>query len=671
MNLEVFVCTDTETTGLDSNKNEILEVCAIKFNKAGEILGKFYQLCSPMSGEIPEAASNVNGITMEKVAGMPFYLKDQVREKLADFIGECTLIGHNLIGFDSKFLKINPKKMEDTLLMARKMYPRQKNRLQDACKREGIKFNPEEAHSAEYDVLKTIELYLRLKGINIEVQMNMFDKGNQVNFKPTQAYSYSRLNLYKTCPFKWHKQYVECVQEPGYPYFTIGRICHTVAELSALWCYIESFVNKFDAYVKKVGKISASDESKEALINDVKKWSGDDKITRKKIGRYLYNFPSKIREHTKFSGLPELLNEFSEHLNEDDYELPTMPDLETYQEFVQKAKNKEKCDDPAVAKDCEYILNGFYARKDFSLQTGELALAERKLAFNKDWKLLKDWMDGDVFFRGILDLIEYLGDTVAITDYKTSRKMLTSDELKNDMQFKIYILLISHFLPEGAIKRLIIRHDYMRYNKVVEAEVMDYKQVVKEAKSWINDTISEIEEKLIIGPDEFKPNRNQFCGNCFLANENICPLFSKKFINNIDDPETFAVHDVDDCRTAWKRVEANKAEIANLSKKCKDYLKTNDSTVDIDENAKLDFWVEKTEKYNSYDLIKVLIKKKVKITDFMGFFGMTKSNFEKMVNKLKLDFSEEEKKLFISESQKSSFDANTKEEAEEKGYLNI
>jgi len=695
-----YVCVDVETTGLSPESAELIEVCAIRFNDDGQILDKFHHYCSPIDGVISNKITSINGITEEMVKGKPNYFKDGIQKQLAKFIGDTTLIGHNLIGFDHGFIKIDPPDMEDTLIMARQRWRGQKNNLESACKRAKIKFNAKEAHSAEYDVLRTIDLYLFLTGKHV-IQLDVFEENKvekvktdnvekkivqekeeekeedtgealpTAEFLPTQAYSYSRLNLFQTCPFKWYKQYIEKVQEPGYPHFTTGRICHTVAELSAMWCYVENFANRFDQYAVKVKKVDMDEGKREELINEVRGWSGEEKVTRKLIGKYIFNYPGKIKEFMNYRSMTHLLNEMYDKVPDDSFEKASMPDRETFNNFLQTGLNKERCTDPSIIKDCEFILNGFFERKDYALSTGEMALAERKLSFDKDWNLLKKWIGDDIFFRGVLDLVEYLGDYVIITDYKTSRKMLAEDQLKNDMQLKVYALLVYHFLPEGAVKKLILRHDYMRYNKTIEYEVGDIKTMVNEAKKWIFDTVTEIEKLLAGGLDNFKPNRNQFCGTCFLAEEGVCPLFSKRYLNNIDDIENFKVGNKEDCQTAWKRIEANKAEIKNLSRKCKEFLKSKEDVVDIDENAKLDFWISETEDYNAYQMTKLLTKKKVKVTDFIKYFNLTTSNFEKMKGKLGLEFTEDELDIIMKKGSKSVFDAFTKKGAEEKGFINI
>ena len=79
-----------------------------------------------------------------------------------EFIADLDVVGHNVIGFDLKFLKIQPRKTEDTLVMCRSKW-KKGNNLENACKRLGIEFDSDKAHGAQYDVEKTAELYIALK----------------------------------------------------------------------------------------------------------------------------------------------------------------------------------------------------------------------------------------------------------------------------------------------------------------------------------------------------------------------------------------------------------------------------------------------------------------------------------------------------------------------------
>lgn len=95
-----YVVFDLETTGMSPELDDIIEISAIKV-KDGEVVDEFSTLVNP-GRPIPEGASKVNGITDEMVAESPGF--EEVFEQFLEFIGEEVLVGHNIAGFDMKFL---------------------------------------------------------------------------------------------------------------------------------------------------------------------------------------------------------------------------------------------------------------------------------------------------------------------------------------------------------------------------------------------------------------------------------------------------------------------------------------------------------------------------------------------------------------------------------------
>lgn len=56
---------DLETTGLDLTQARIVTACAVRINEAGEVVGDNKEWLANPGIEIPEAASNVHGVTTE------------------------------------------------------------------------------------------------------------------------------------------------------------------------------------------------------------------------------------------------------------------------------------------------------------------------------------------------------------------------------------------------------------------------------------------------------------------------------------------------------------------------------------------------------------------------------------------------------------------------------
>lgn len=104
-----FVVVDTETTGLNSAYNEIIELSAVKFinNQPTEI---FTTLIKP-NKPIPIEATRINNITNEMVEKSPSI--NQIIESFDEFICGFDIVAHNL-DFDIKFIHKAGSKMIDS-----------------------------------------------------------------------------------------------------------------------------------------------------------------------------------------------------------------------------------------------------------------------------------------------------------------------------------------------------------------------------------------------------------------------------------------------------------------------------------------------------------------------------------------------------------------------------
>lgn len=685
-----YVGIDVETNGLDHNKDEILEVVAIEFNLSGEVGKTFHQMCRPMSDYIPDRVSEINNIKMDMVKDKPYYLKDGIYNKVVEFIGNRTVVGHNAIAFDLPFMKIETKNVEDTLSICRKKFTGRHN-LKACCKKVGIGWNDEDAHRAEYDTLKTIELFCKIKKPekmkeelqaelplfkDIEVAPDEIIKSIGViptkedkEMMATQAYSFSRIKLYEQCPFKWYMQYIKKAKEPRKDYFDVGKACHSIAEWSGDWCYRTLFANKFQAYFQ-VKKYNIGPKTKEGLAECFKKKVND--ITPHDFGLYLYDNSSKIKNFFKeMKGKVDLIRSMDHVLSVDQYEKPSMPPWDVYENIMEEAINRHKCTDPDVIIDIKKIMTRFYDMKDFSLMPGDITITEKKLAFDKNWNVLPDFFANNAFFRGIIDVIDYFGDYLVITDYKTSRTMMSVEQLKEDSQMRIYMLLVYMFLPKDSYKKIVVRIEYIRFGKSIEYEVSDVKSVADKALKWINDAVQSIEKEMLkTDGTSFQPSRNEYCHTCHLAEDAKCPFFDKRKINNIDDPYSFIVADVDDCKTAWKRIEANKAENSRLTKLCKSFVETCSNPIIVDEKAKLDFYVSKDVKCDAEEAMKLMLEKNLDIKYIIKFFNINPSSLAALCESKDIKLTDEERNRVCTEKSKVTFDAFTEEETKKKRFLN-
>lgn len=162
-----YVVIDTETTGLDCEYCDLIEVSAVKVTDDKE-LEQFSSLIKPDDFEgLPSFITELTGITDEMLLSAPSI--KEVVPQFMDFIGSDILIGHN-VNFDINFLYDAAEKcgyalsndFVDTMRIARKQYPEMAHhRLRDLVKKFGITVN--RCHRALDDVLATKACYNHMK----------------------------------------------------------------------------------------------------------------------------------------------------------------------------------------------------------------------------------------------------------------------------------------------------------------------------------------------------------------------------------------------------------------------------------------------------------------------------------------------------------------------------
>lgn len=156
---------DFETTGFDPKRNEIIQIGAIKFEKA-KMVDQFARYAKA-SEAIPRRITQITGITDETVKDAPA-IKESLLQ-LRDFIGDYPLVAHNAT-FDLKFLIENfrrynitypPLVVIDSLTLARKYIHETKNHKLTTLK-QFLRMEAE-SHDAIEDCRVTGQLYYYCK----------------------------------------------------------------------------------------------------------------------------------------------------------------------------------------------------------------------------------------------------------------------------------------------------------------------------------------------------------------------------------------------------------------------------------------------------------------------------------------------------------------------------
>lgn len=168
------IVLDTETTGLEpAEGHRIIEIGCIEILDRRITRNSFHTYLNP-EREVDAGALEVHGITNH-------FLKDkrrfaEVAEEFLKFVSGAELVIHNA-AFDVGFVNYELKRMQnpvldinsicavrDTLEMARRQHPGQKNSLDALCKRYSVDNSGREYHGALLDAELLAEVYLAMTG---------------------------------------------------------------------------------------------------------------------------------------------------------------------------------------------------------------------------------------------------------------------------------------------------------------------------------------------------------------------------------------------------------------------------------------------------------------------------------------------------------------------------
>ncbi|WP_290776305.1 3'-5' exonuclease [Anaerofustis sp.] len=167
-----YCVIDIETTGLDPNENEIIEIGAIKVRNK-EIISEYQTLVKPEKDTLSEKITDITGITSDMIKDKRT-IKEVVPE-FDDFIKGEILLGHN-VNFDINFLYDNYERKSnlhisndyvDLLKISRKISPEFENhKLETLLKKFDIKQN--QAHRAVSDCIDAYNCFEKYRNIILE-----------------------------------------------------------------------------------------------------------------------------------------------------------------------------------------------------------------------------------------------------------------------------------------------------------------------------------------------------------------------------------------------------------------------------------------------------------------------------------------------------------------------
>lgn len=168
------IVLDTETTGLEVEKDHrIIEIGCVELLHRRLTGRTFHQYLNP-GRDIDAGAQQVHGLSAERLAQEPPFA--EVAPRLLEFIRGAHLVIHNA-PFDVAFLNAELRRLggpdadiaaictvEDTLQLARRKHPGQRNNLDALCKRYGIDNTQRNFHGALLDARILADVYLAMTG---------------------------------------------------------------------------------------------------------------------------------------------------------------------------------------------------------------------------------------------------------------------------------------------------------------------------------------------------------------------------------------------------------------------------------------------------------------------------------------------------------------------------
>lgn len=182
------IVLDTETTGIDPTEgHRIIEIgCVELFER--QLTGRHYHVYINPDREVEEEAISVHGITNEFLADKPRFA--EIAREFFEFIEGAELVIHNAafdVGFmDAEFARLKPVRkvadhcgVLDTLAIARRRHPGQRNSLDALCKRYGVDNSNRELHGALLDAEILADVFLLLTGGQTALSLDAGGEGEE------------------------------------------------------------------------------------------------------------------------------------------------------------------------------------------------------------------------------------------------------------------------------------------------------------------------------------------------------------------------------------------------------------------------------------------------------------------------------------------------------------
>jgi predicted DnaQ family exonuclease/DinG family helicase len=271
-----FISFDIETTGLSKEKDEIIEIGAVKYKEGVEV-ERFSEFIKPRQ-PVPFFIKQLTHITDEQIeSGKPAF---EVLERFRDFIGDDFLVAHNS-NFDLPFVSHHmmlqgfmmlSNHVFDTLDLARIYLPFETNhKLTTVAEFFGVV--NESAHRAIHDAETTAIVFVKLlefidKYIDVRLNSNLLTISRGIDLDTSLS-----VLLEKIVDYQRKYALIQTGSRPKPPYKTMSNfIEHTCAkpesyDIEQLFQEDSYFSAKFPDYEKRNGQIVMSKNVEQAFLD--------------------------------------------------------------------------------------------------------------------------------------------------------------------------------------------------------------------------------------------------------------------------------------------------------------------------------------------------------------------------------------------------------------------
>jgi DNA polymerase-3 subunit epsilon len=216
------IVLDTETTGIGHEAgHRIIEIGCLEMIDRTLTGERFHTYLNP-ERNVDEGAFRVHGIGTAFLQDKPTFR--EIVPTFLRFIDGATLIIHNA-PFDVGFLNAELKKSQwpsvledhalilDTLVLARKKHPGQRNSLDALCKRYGVDHSNRQLHGALLDAEILAHVYLAMTGgqarLLLDEEERAVDANSSVGVLPMTLSSNSPVQYATADELVKHQQFIE------------------------------------------------------------------------------------------------------------------------------------------------------------------------------------------------------------------------------------------------------------------------------------------------------------------------------------------------------------------------------------------------------------------------------------------------------------------------------